>query len=1106
MHHIAQACRKEWLLRLTMLVAIFTLCLTPAFAQETTGNIQGTVKDPTGAVVAGATVTATNAQRSFNATTNEGGEYNFNNLQPGMYTVTATAAGFGNIARENVPVELGRTLQVNFDLVVAGKTETVNVMANDEAIVDVTSTKTATNITQEKIELLPKTLRFSSVLEVAPGARNEVKGGGLQIDGASGSENAYVVDGLEVTRVREGTLGLTKNIPFDFVREVQVKSAGYEAEFGGATGGVINVVTRSGSNEFHGEVRLEVGLDELNASDRPGRRFDRLRAAAPITPTAAQLAAGVQPRSFVRDYFGNNDRKSDFRQLAPAFNLGGPILKNKLWFYSSYAPQFERTVRNIRLISQVNPGVTVGGVINPTGSITQLDIRPVTYTSKYDYMMLRLDFSPWDRLNINATGINSPVKSGGPTALLPFETTSAATFGNTRYPFQGGYTPSNQVSANVTYTATSNLVISGRLGRTYLNDKGTNYDVPVGPVYIIQNACTVAGCPVGSTSTGNPGPITTNSQTLFDITTRKSFYLDSTWTKRIFGQQHSIKGGYQRNQLANDVRTGLAGGQIQLFYGQPAPVAGNPIGTFGYYNVITQGTIGKAQSNNQALYIQDAWQVHPRVTLNLGLRTEKEFVPTFPLDANGHPGLDISTLAVDPAAPISFGWGDKLAPRIGAAWDVRGDGRLKLYGSYSVFYDTMKYELPRGSFGGDVQIQTYHALDTLDFRSITETNTPGRILFQRDERVPSLFRQTNAAGKSVSPVDPNLLPVREHEYTVGVDYAFGGESAARDLVLSARLTRKALDRTIEDIGIPFVGPGGTVNEVFQIGNPGFGTSVSEFSDFGLPPTPKAIREYTGLEIRADKRFSNHWYLNASYLRSKLFGNYSGLASSDETGRNAPNVNRYFDLPTIAYDAFGKLSNGLLPTDRPNTFKAFGAYRFEYGIFSKRMETELGFSQFIYQGTPISTVVNIETIGLTDDVSDFAPSFVNGRGDLGRTPVFTQTDAVITHRVRLTEGVSLRFQFNVLNLFNEANVLDRSGALVRTRSATVSAGNEYNASVANAQYEAATYNQAVALFLQGRGDYLAHIPGGIDAVRNPFYNQPTTFQGPRNARFSIGVQF
>jgi hypothetical protein len=1082
------------------------LCLSPASAQETTGNIQGTVKDPTGAVIAGASITATNAQRSFTATTNEGGEYTFNNLQPGMYTVTATGAGFNTVTRENVPVELGRTLQVNFDLAVGATSATVTVTANDEPLVDVSSTKTATNITQQKIELLPKTLRFSSVLEVAPGARNEVKGGGLQIDGASGSENAYVVDGLEVTRVREGTLGTTKNIPFDFVREVQVKSAGYEAEFGGATGGVINVVTRSGSNEFHGEARFEMGLDELNASDRPARRFNRLRAAAPVSPTAAQLAAGVQPRSFVAEYFSNPDRKSNFRLFAPAFNLGGPIMKNKLWFYGSYAPQFEHTERVVRLISQVNPGATVGGVINPTGSITQLNQRAINYTNKYDYMMLRLDYAPWEKLNINVTGINSPVKSHGPVSFLAFETTSASTFGNVRYPLQGGFTPSNQISGAVTYTATPSLVFSGRLGRTYLNDKGTNYDVPVGPVYVIQAACAFAGCPVGSTSTGNPGPISTNSQTLFDITTRRSMYLDATWTKRVFGQQHSIKGGYQRTLLANDVKTGLAGGQFQFFYDRSAPVAGNPRGTFGYYNYIISGTQGKAESNNQAFYVQDSWQIHRRVTLNLGLRTEKEFVPSFPLDATGHPGLDISHLAVDAASPISFNWGDKLAPRLGAAWDVYGDGRLKLYGSYSVFYDTMKYELPRGSFGGAVQVQTYHALDTLDFRSISEANLPGRILFQRDERVPSLFRQTNAAGKSVSPVDPNLLPVREHEYTVGADYAVGGEGIGRDLVLSARLTRKALDRTIEDIGIPFVGPGGTVNEVFQIGNPGFGTSVSEFEAFGLPATPKAVRNYTGLELRVDKRFSNNWYVNASYLRSRLYGNYSGLASSDETGRNAPNVNRYFDLPTIAYDAFGRLSNGLLPTDRPNTFKLFGGYRFNYGLFSKRNETEFGLSQYVYQGTPISTVVNIETIGTEDEVSDFAPSFVNGRGDLGRTPLFTQTDLVITHRVRATEGVSLKFQFNVLNLFNEANVHDRSGALIRTASATVSASNEYNVSAVNAQYEAPTYNQAVALFLQGKGDYLAHIPGGLNAVKNPFYNQPTSWQGPRTARFSLGVQF
>src|SRR6185295_5488847 len=284
------------------LIALMMCLATTAYTQETTGNIRGIVKDPNGAAVNSATVTATNLQRSYTTTTDSAGAYEILQLPPGIYSVTVEARGFGTVKRTDVPVEVGRTLQINIDVAVQQVGANVNIVANEEAIVDVTSNKTATNITQEKIDLLPKTLRFDSVVATAPGTRNETKSGGFQIDGASGSENTWIVDGLEVTRVFDGVLGSTKNIPFDFVKEVQVKSAGYEAEYGGATGGVVNVATRSGSNDFHGEARFEMNLNGLAGDDRVTRRFDRLRIAAPANPSAAQLAAGVKPRSFEPEY------------------------------------------------------------------------------------------------------------------------------------------------------------------------------------------------------------------------------------------------------------------------------------------------------------------------------------------------------------------------------------------------------------------------------------------------------------------------------------------------------------------------------------------------------------------------------------------------------------------------------------------------------------------------------------------------------------------------------------------------------------------------------------------------------------------------------------
>jgi antitoxin (DNA-binding transcriptional repressor) of toxin-antitoxin stability system len=328
---------RESIRKIGSLLLLLVLVFGPGSAfsalasQEVTGNIEGTLKDPSGAVIPNATVTAANAQRTFTATTNDEGMYRFNNLQPGLYTITATNTGFGSVKRDDVTVELGRTLQVNFEMKPVGAGETVTVTASDEPIVDVTSTKTATNITQQEIDVLPKTRNFSSLINVAPGTREESKAGGFQIDGASGSENRFVVDGLDVTRVFGGQLGSSKNIPYDFVKEVQVKSAGYEAEFGGATGGVVNVVTRGGTNEWHGEGKIEYTSDRFRAEDNPTLR---------LKPTNPLNQA---------EYFFNPKGKDETRQVDPVFSIGGPILKDKLWFFGSYAPSFYRRQRNLDL-------------------------------------------------------------------------------------------------------------------------------------------------------------------------------------------------------------------------------------------------------------------------------------------------------------------------------------------------------------------------------------------------------------------------------------------------------------------------------------------------------------------------------------------------------------------------------------------------------------------------------------------------------------------------------------------------------------------------------------------------------------------------------------
>ncbi len=915
------------------------------FGQETVGDIEGTVKDPSDAVVANATVQVTGVNLGFNRTVTTDSDGNFRVLQvpPGNYRVVVNATGFA-ASTTDIIVNLGQTSIVRPVLTIGAVDATVNVTGDDFVAIDTTSNTINTSITERKAELTPKSSpNFAALLRIAPAVREEPLGAGFQIDGSSGAENTFIVDGLEVTNFRTGQLRNVQNIPNSFVREVQVKTSGFNAEYGGATGGVINVVTRGGDNQFRGEFGTQFEISQFNARSRPF------------------LSGNSAAVEFITPGGGNSllrPQGDEFTNFYPVGRFSGPIIKDRLWFFASAAPQYFTTTRNSIFGNGTN--------------------RAETVEQKNDYYLGRLDAQVFSRLRLTGTFTYNPQTVRGQlVALNTF--TDPGDFSR-----RGGRVNSNNTTFQGVYTPTSNLIFSVRAGRAYLNEKDGSYGIPnttrfrcLGNSTVLRTSFSNFGCGFGD-DTGN------NFLTNKDISIRNTLDADASVIAPNLLGRHIFKFGYQRNAIKNDVNQGFFDtGRIDFFFGQSA--FGQGSAETGNVQLTRFGTVGLASSTNTAIFAQDNWQIARRLTLNLGLRAERENVPTF--SATG--------------VPIKFGFGDKLAPRFGFAYDVFGDGKTKIFGSFGYFYDRFKYELPRGSFGGDQFLRTFLAIPAganisqFTVQSIL-ANPAGRTL---DFRVPSNSPDDNR-------IDPDLKAQRQTEFTVGVE-----RELFKDLVLRSRYTRKKLNTAIEDVGF-FDNDG---NENFFIANPGQGVVAQPFAS-GLPATPRAARQYDAFEVNLEKRFAQNYFVDATYTYSRLFGNFSGLASSDERGRSSPNVNRFFDLPFLGFNTNGVADNGRLATDRPHAFKAFGGYTLDYkGKFLHGNSTDFTAAFIGQSGTPLSTQISLFN----------ANTFLFGRGDLGRTERFTQTDLALTHRYRFgrDDRFGMEFTVNATNVFNQNHVVD-----------------------------------------------------------------------------------
>lgn len=967
---------------------LFVLALSSLVpAQERFGNITGTVADVSGAVVPDATISVINkaTNRTFTTKSRADGTFLAPEMEPGHYTVAIEKTGFSRFEVPDVTVLVGKNSNITVSMKVGSTTETVEVSAA-AAVIDTSSTMVAHNVTSDELDSLPKGRDFTGVAIFSPSVNTGQIEGGYQINGASGAENSYYIDGVATNSMIDGSA--RQSATFDYIQEVQVKTTGLDAEYGGALGGVVSAITRSGGNAFHGDMHFYYFGNKLGAG--PVKRMQ-------IEPDSRDSFKYIQDAKDKNDNFEFGGQ------------LGGPIVQNRLFFFTAASPRWQKRSRDYTFAD--GPG-------QMKASANQMN------------WFNKISFEPASRVRMNFTWLYTPTSATG--VISGYNGYEANTRTNTTddartNSYLGFFQPEQSYTGQVDYTPTNTTVISVKGGRYYLNYKDTGvlsqgeYWYNTSPTGVTDAVAPGAGVPQALWLASNyQSPA--GGQVVHDLTTRTYIQADISQIVRFAGQ-HSFKFGIGTAKNVNNVNDSTYGpnGRVVLYWNRLVedPVThamvytpnycivggcNNTVtGKYGYYAVNEGGTLGSAGSNINNFYLQDSWKVRSRLTLNVGVRFEKETIPSFRPEIKKY--------------AMQFGYGDKIAPRIGGSYDLFGNGKVKLSAGWGRFYDWTKYDLARGTFGGDTWRVYYRTLDTTDVWSLNLNNMPGTNLWSggafRDRRIPGFNK-----------LDPNVKPMSSDTIHAGLEW-----EVAEKLVFTGRYVRNNLNRTIEDMGQLVNG-----SEVYNYGNPGEGRNTVALSG-GLAcpieidgdcfvPMPKAKRTYDAMELSLSRRFSHGYLFDFSYVYSRLYGNYSGLQSTDEIrpptlGYSSPgnqsffgqlfrsggNANRYFDLDEAIFDAHGNDGlYGRLPTDRPHVLKFYGSKHFKFG-------TELGTFFRATSGTPMTTQVN---------TGNGIPMYVDGRGDMGRTPFFTQTDLMVAHVFKLgkSESQSLRFEFNMINLFNQ----------------------------------------------------------------------------------------
>ena len=805
-----------------------------ALAQETTtGSIAGRIVDPQGAVVPEARVTLRSGQGARSLATDEHGQFLAPYLTPGVYAVRVERPGFKPLEQQDVRVRLGQRVELDYTLSLGAFEELVDVTA-PAPVVDTRSTTAGGVLDSDELLRLPVPRRLTSTLYMVAGVSNSSGTGDANpsIAGASGLDNHYVVDGVNITNPGFGGIGvynrvfgsLGTGVTTDFIQETQVKTAGFEAEYGQATGGVVNVITRSGSNAVHGSLFgyfRPAGLEG-------GWRQQQTEAGQVNTTRSRDLDVGI--------------------------SVGGPLLKDRLFLFGAFNPQYEtRTL------------IAPEGF--PLRSLGEVDRkrRSLSYAGKLTWQL-----TAQHRLDLTAFGDPSHGEPG-PQRPDALRAEDADLFSELRT--YGGHNQALRYSGVLDPKWW--LEVTAALARTRHEEVASVDEWRVTDVSVVPP---VLSGGLGRYAAGTEG---------------RNAQLALKSTHVLGGGAHELRYGIQLEDIEFTAVPKRTGPSLHLSgrHSEPHGRDGDrPSRSRVRPDLHRGGQPGRSRRHHPAVperFAQDTWRVGSRLTLRPGMRWERQrLAGGRPLCYSDESGVGAGDGTPGNEINCEYTWTNNWGPRLGATFDLTGAGRSKLYASWGRYYAKIPNDLAVRAMGAEPTAAADY-FDAALTRLVPNGVRAGP--FTNHFRV-SRGRPAQFASGSRSTYHDERVAGFEIE-------------AAPALSLGVRYVHRSLSRVLEDYSqaqpvlyhLEFAG----LDQVtYVIGNIHAGIETIDATSIGVPRAffEDPVHAYDAVELTTQKSFRNHWSLFASYRWSRLRGNYEGFYRADNGGSD-PALSSLFDFPT-----------------------------------------------------------------------------------------------------------------------------------------------------------------------------------------------------------------